>query len=407
MDALTSGDPSLGPGIYGGGHQWQRVQHGQGCVAALTAELQRLNIKRPFLVTTGSLVKEGRLLAAVREAAGVSIVGEFCETRAHAPRETVLKATHVARQSEPDGLIAFGGSTVVDTAKGMALAIAAKIETVKGFDEHACAAGCERAFADTLIPQVALPTTLSGAEYSRDIGITNAQLRRKELYRYDSVTPRSILLDPELTRATPKRLWGSTGIKVMSDAIEQVYSRRSHPIVDALCLQSIRWFARYLPLSDHADRAVSADARMRCQVASWMTLFGMHNADTRVGLGGALRHQLGGMFRIPHGEATCVMLPHVLLYNRQAVPDGYQRLADTLGVAADDQSADERAAKVVARIRELIRVLELPERLGPLCAKEADFPQMAIHVLREAAIEFNPRPVRNADDVVRLLLAAL
>ena len=194
------------------------------------------------------------------------------------------------------------------------------------------------------LPHIALPTTLSGAEYSRDIGITNETLRKKEIFRFDAVSPQSILLDPQLTMATPHRLWAATGVKVMSDAIEQLYSKSSHPVIDSLCLAAIRSFAINLPLSlERRAGCTSArlNARLHCQIASWQSLFGMHNAGTRVGIGGALRHQLGGMSRIPHGEATCVMLPHLLRYNFPAVPDRYRALAEALqvGVREDTDEA--------------------------------------------------------------------
>lgn len=388
-------------GSYENWHQWHRVQHGDGCLDALSAELDRLHIKRPFLVSQGSL------LARVRGSAGRAIAGEFSEASAHSPREDVLKAAALARAAAPDGFIAFGGSTVVDTTKAVALALAADLRTRESFDGYVSIGGRENELDGRLLPQVALPTTLSGAEYGRDIGITNAQLRKKELYRYDAVVPRSIMLDPQLAAATPARLWSSTGIKVMSDAIEQVYSRRSHAVLDALCLQAIRWFALYLPLSFGPDPALSADARMHCQLASWMALFGTHNAGTGVALGGALRHQLGGMLRIAHGEASCVMLPHLLLFNLDAVPDGYLRLAEALGVTAPGQTLQQRGHALAGRIRALVSELGLPNRLGPLGVTEGDLAHLATHALEEPAAGFNPRPVRDAQELVGLLRAAL
>lgn len=400
-------DPPLTPGRYENWHQWHRVEHGKGCVASLAKEMARLGGKRPFLMTTRSLVREGKLLQQVKEALGVPVVGEFSDSEPHTPREKILAAQAVVRAAKPDCLVSFGGSTVIDTTKAVALAVAGGIEKDADFDAFKGKSEIQKTLRDKPLPHIALPTTLSGAEYSRDIGITNATLRKKEIFRYDVISPQSILLDPVLTTATPQRLWAATGVKVMSDAMEQLYSRAGHPIIEALTLAAIRGFSTYLPLSEDKDPEVRLNARLRCQVSSWMTLFGFHNAGTNVGLGGGLRHQLGGMARIPHGEATCVMLPHVLAFNAPAIPDGYEKLATALGLDTKTLPRDQWAAGVVARVREVVQALGLPDRLEPLGMKRADIPKMATYVMQEAALQFNPRVVKNEREVVELLEAAL
>ena len=394
------------PAVYENWHQWHRVEHGDGCVASLASELARLGVARPFLITTRSLVHSD-LLAKVRDACGVTIVGQFSETQPHTPREVVVTAAGLVRQADPDGLVSFGGSTVVDTAKGVALALAGGITRPADFDAFTQEARRGNPLEAEVLPHIALPTTLSGAEYSRDIGVTNETLRKKDIFRFDMVSPQSILLDPQLTMATPHRLWAATGVKVMSDAIEQLYSKSSHPVIDSLCLAAIRSFAINLPLSLEADGATRLDARLRCQIASWQALFGMHNAATRVGIGGALRHQLGGMFRIPHGEATCVMLPHLLRYNFPAVPDRYRALAEALQVGVPEGTDESRLEAIVAFVGALIARLGLPVRLGPLGVQRKDLPAMAAHVMHESSLAFNPRSVENEDEIVRILESAL
>lgn len=397
---------ALQPGQYENWHQWHRVQHGDGCLASLASETKRLDIKRPFLITTRSLLPTD-LLARVKAACGAEIVGQFSESQPHTPRETVIKATWLARDARPDGLISFGGSTVVDTGKGVALAMAVGIENAAGFDAWTQEVRRSKQLDGKVLPHIALPTTLSGAEYSRDIGITNEALRKKEIFRYDAVSPQSILLDPQLTTATPDRLWAATGVKVMSDAIEQLYSKSSHPVVRSLCLAAIRGFATYLPLSYDADPAMRLNARLHCQIAAWQSLFGMHNTGTRVGIGAALRHQLGGMFRIPHGEATCVMLPHLVRYNFPAISDRYRALAEALQVGEKNDSDEQRLEAVVSLLQRMIGQLGLPVRLEPLGVDRKDLPAMARHVMQESSLAFNPRSVTDEAEIVRILEAAL
>lgn len=402
----SSAPEAVRPGVYENWHQWHRVQHGDGCLAGLAAELKRLDIQRPFLITTRSLLGTD-LLEKVKAACGIEVVGQFSESQPHTPREVVLKATRLARDARPDGLVSFGGSTVVDTAKGIALAVAAGIQKTADFDAFTQEARRSSQLDSKVLPHIALPTTLSGAEYSRDIGVTHEGLRKKEIFRYDAVSPQSILLDPQLTMATPDRLWAATGVKVMSDAIEQLYSKSSHPVVNSLCLAAIRAFAVNLPRSYDADPSVRLAARLNCQIAAWQSLFGMHNAGTRVGIGGALRHQLGGMFRIPHGEATCVMLPHLVRYNFPAIPDRYRSLAEALQVGEKGDSDEARLEAVVNHLHGMIGQLGLPVRLEPLGVNRQDLPAMAAHVMHESSLAFNPRAVGSADEIVRILEAAL
>jgi alcohol dehydrogenase len=394
------------PGVYENGHQWRRVEHGEGCLANLGRELARLRIERPFLVTTRSLVASD-LLAQVKASCGVPVVGQFSEAQPHTPREVVVRAAGMLHDARPDGVVSFGGSTVVDTAKGAVFAHAAAIARAADFDRWTQEEGTSSDLDRPVLPHVAIPTTLSGAEYSRDIGITNEALRRKEIFRYDAVSPQSIFLDPAMTLATPPRLWAATGIKVMSDAIEQIYSRASHPAIDAQCLAAIRAFSTSLPESLRDGGTSRIQARLRCQIASWQALFGMHDAGTRVGIGGALRHQLGGMFRIPHGEATCVMLPHLLRYNFPAIPDRYAALAEAMLLREPFADDDARLEAIVARVEALVRALDLPTRLGPLGVRRADLPAMADHVMQENSLAFNPRAIAGKAEIVRILEAAL
>ena len=138
-----------------------------------------------------------------------------------------------------------------------------------------------------------------------------------------------------------------------------------------------------------------------------MTLFGLHNANTNVGLGGGLRHQLGGMFRIPHGEATCVMLPHVMRFNAPSIPDRYLRLARAMGLDTAGLAPDAVSDAVVQQIADLITQLDLPHRLEPLGVVRTDLDKMAEHVMQERSLQFNPRPISDRHEIVALLEAAL
>jgi len=403
-------DLPIDPGTFEIWHQWRKVSHGAGCASGLAGALRAQGCRRPFLVTTPSLVRQGRLLETVRAAMGVAPVEVFSASVPHTPRSVVLEASARARAAGADCVVSFGGGTVIDTAKGIALALGAEITSEAGLDAFLVArqAGApgKTLLKRDLIAHFALPTTLSGAEYSADIGITNTARQAKEIFNCEGAAPAAIFLDPELTGATPPRLWAATGLKTMSDAIEQTYANPSHPVIAALAERSIRWFSTYLPLCEADDEAVRADARLRCQLASWMSLFGIFNASSHVGLGGAMRHQLGGMFGIPHGEITCVLLPHIIRFNAQAVPDGFAILARSLDLPVVEDRT-ERVESIANAITALVERLDLPTRLGPLGVSGEGLDLLAANVMGEKSMRYNPRTVKDPREIVELVWQAI
>lgn len=139
-------------------------------------------------------------------------------------------------------------------------------------------------------------------------GITDSDEGAKALYRDGRLVPKSIILDPNLTFATPWSLWASTGVKAKSDAIEQLYCPSSHPVLEPVLQRAINWMADSLP----RYRGEDPDLRLRCQFATWMSLFGTFSTNVTLGIGAGLRHQLAAMHDVAHDLAAAVLLPHRL-----------------------------------------------------------------------------------------------
>ncbi|MEA2201409.1 MAG: maleylacetate reductase, partial [Solirubrobacteraceae bacterium] len=272
------------------------------------------------------------------------------------------------------------GSSVIDTAKAVALALADDLHEPEDFVRRR--AGGARALGPA-VPIAALPSTLSGGEFTAVIASTDGD-RVKHLLPDERLAPVSVLLDPLLAASTPRRLWLSTGVKTLSDAIERVCSLRATPLSDALCTRAIEWFLAALPASVDGDP--DGAERLRCQLASWMALFALHEQGASVGLGAALRHQVAVTFEVAHGEATCSLLPHVLRFNLALLPERAARLALAMGVEAGDDGSG-----VIDRIDALLEELALPRRLSELTAASADLGALASRVLAEPAAQRNPR----------------
>lgn len=376
-------------GVYEQGHQWRRVEYGNGCAARVDGELGRLGIERPFLLSTPSVVRSGlfdRVRAAVRKPAG-----EFGECRAHVPEDVVALAAAQMEAAGADGVVAIGGSSVIDTAKATALLLGHEAGTMSMSEIRT--AGVDRNAAP--LPTVALSTTLSGGEFTGTVATTD-QAGVKHLMVEPRLAPRSVMLDPQLTLSTPARLWRSTGIKTLSDAIEQIFYGAT-PVTDTLCARAIEFFRGGLP-ADLQD----LQARLRCQQAAWMSLFGLHDAQGAVGIGAALRHQVAVTFGVPHGEVTCVFLPHVVRFNAPVLDGRSETVATALGL---DPGGDgiETWELIAENLRSLVAALDLPGRLSEIVDREVDLDALAGRVLAEKAAIANPRPVESRAQIVALL----
>jgi alcohol dehydrogenase class IV len=379
------------------------VLFGPGCARDnLQNLLDQLGSQRPFLLTTPSLTRSP-LLDAVREMVGSRLAGDFTASREHTPRPVVLDAARAAREAGADALLSFGGSSVVDLAKGVALVLAEGEDWEKNRVQFTPDSGLSTPpLLAPKLPHIALPTTLSGAEFTGAAGITDPEQGEKELFLDVKLTPKWVVLDPELARATPAPLWAGTGMKIFSDGLEALCSPRATPYTDALAHGALALLREHLPPAvAHAD---DTDARGRCLFAAFMLLPNLLN----VGLGvvAGLRHQLGGGLGVPHGVASTIVLPHVLRWNLPAATPQLAQAAQALGLVTGSGEAEANALQLIGAVETLIDRLNLPRRLRDVQVSEASLPEIAEHVTHDFVVSTNPRPIRSSADVMEVLQAA-
>lgn len=356
--------------------------YGAGSVAAdLAGLVERLAMRRPFVVTTGSVRRAG-LADEVVAAAGVDVAGVFDGSREHTPVAVVIEAARQARAAGADGLISVGGSSAVDLTKGVALVLS----------DDAVVEGERLARRPPLdrpkVAHIAVPTTLSGAEFTSAAGITDTVSGVKRAYLHPSLAPRWVVLDPLLTRATPAALWAATGMKALADTIEVICSTRATPLSDAVARGALAQLVDHLPAS--TTDVDDIEARGRCQFAVAMVLGQI--VGVGLGLVAALRHQLGGALGVGHGVASTIVLPHVVRWNAPSC----EPALDGLG----------GADALIDRLEEMTASLGLPTRLRDVGVERAALAGVAEHVLADVAARTNPRPLSSVDDVVAVLDAA-
>ena len=270
---------------------------------------------------TGRTLSQGSLVRGVRAAAGGRLVSTFDQVTAHNPVSGVRAAADIYRASGADGMVAFGGGSVIDCAKAVAYQLQLRP------------------------PIVALPTTLSGAEFACSFGQTDDQSLVKGGARDRSLTPRAIFLDPGLAAETPDWLWASSGMRAIDHAAEAILAPNSHPYIDALAESALAILSRRLVIA----MTGSAEPRMDCLYASWMAHTGSYHIQW--GLSHQMGRQLGPRFSIPHGHTSAVLLPAVIELQQPIKLEAEACIAEALGV---------RSAGAGAALRQLARQLGLP-----------------------------------------------
>lgn len=385
----------------------EKVFFGAGSVNNLPAEIDRIDRRRAFLITGQSLATGTDVVDRLAALLGERLVGVYTGVRQHVPDSTVVAAAEQAREQRADLLVSLGGGSAIDTARGVAIAVATNARTTVELAAHRA----RFRFPDevvipqlpeNLLPHIALPTTLSAAEFANAGAITSEDRRVKDLFIADTLTPRIVVLDPELAAHTPVDLWLATGMRAIDHAVETVYSPRHQPVTDTLSLEAIRLLATNL----RRTRAEPGDihARQEAQFAAWMSYFGEMNLT--LGLSHAIGHQLGPKHNVPHGVTSCIVLPQVMRFLASVTADRQALIARVLDPASSEMPID-RAAEAAARaIEHLVDDLRLPRRLRDVGVGPDSFGDIAAGVMEDLVVAGSPRPIRGPEDVITILEAA-
>jgi maleylacetate reductase len=372
----------------------EQVIYGRPAREAVAELAKQFGAGRLLLTTTKSLAGAGGVTERLADDLGDACVGIFAGVSAHSPREGVIAGAREARRVGADLLIAVGGGSVIDATKVMQLALWAGIDAPEGLGPYRAGPGSDRADVGALAAgarMLAVPTTLSAAEFTPFAGVTDVSRHSKEGYAHPLLAPRAVILDPAMTLATPQWLWCSTGMKAVDHAVEQLCNPVRSPYADALAEAGLKDLARALPAS-HA-RPDDLDARLDCQIGMWLAMSG---AASGRGLGAshAIGHTLGGTYGVPHGLTSAVALPAVLRWNEGVADDRQRRVAALIG--RSEMSASDA-------VRALAQALDLPTGLAAVGIRPDQFRAIAEHTMHDRGVRSNPRPITGADDIVAIL----
>lgn len=367
----------------------QTVIYGMPVEAAFGKVLD--GTRRIAVVTNSSLSKNGALLERIEAASGGRCVARIAGVRAHSPRSDAIRVAAGLREAGVDMVIGFGGGSVCDLIKIARLCLANDIGSTEAIDAlHEPTNPLKPATLRFLM----VPTTLSAGEFTTVAGITDERGPSKEIFRHPSLPPDTVVLDPGLTFATPSRLWSGTGIRAVDHAIETWCSVDADPFSDALSLHAL---GLLFPALERCARDPSdPDVRGQCQVGAWLSIQGV-SRGIALGASHGIGHALGGVTGMPHGETSCVMLPHVLRYNEAVNGERQALLASAMG---------RKGTALADLVAELVARLGLPGRLRDAGVRFEALPRIAGEAMRDRWVRTNPRRFSGIDQILALLEAA-
>lgn len=304
----------------------QRVRLGAGALRHLPVELDRLEATCVLLLASRSLARDTDLVAQVRELLGHRLLPEVPTIRGHTPAEDVAAAEAAARFSGADALVSLGGGAVVDAAKHVVWRLSRELE-------------------EPPVAHVAVPTTLSGAEFTHLAGITVDGV--KTGVGAMALVPDAALLDPAVASKTPRRLWAWTGVRAVDTAIEGHLQARDAEVATR-CRKGLGLLVENLPAS--ARDAEDLDAAARSFEGGWLASIGTLEADAARGPSHVLGKSLGATYGIQHGLTSALTLPLVLDWWASRDPEGVARVA---GAFEPGASASDAAGLLEAWLDEL------------------------------------------------------
>ena len=367
--------------------------------AALARLVERLAAQRVLLVASTSLSLATDEFAELQSALGSNFAGLLHGIGPHTPRADVMRTLEAARDADADLLVSLGGGSIIDACKVVQLAIDQGVESQAQLIEYAQYGDGTRGSkyadfslfkGDSKIRQVAIPTTLSGAEFSNNASVLNTEISAKEGYRGIDLCPQTIIYDPQLSLHTPQWLWLSTAIRSLDHAVEGYCSAETHAFLDGHFLHAMRLFASSLPECKRDPTDLSA--RSLNQQAVWLACCGLgtvsHGASHGIG------YILGSLCGVPHGYTSCVMLPAVLAWNAKQQTSRQEAINDALG---------NKQQNAAASVKALVASLGLPTSLRDVDVTMDQLPSIAHRAAKHPVVRNNPRKVNDANDVMEIL----
>ena len=366
---------------------------GPGARKELPGVVARLGYKKALVVTDKGLMKFGvaKMVLDVLDEAAIPYE-IYDEVKPNPTVTNVKMGVEACKKAEADFIIAIGGGSSMDTAKGIGI-----ICNNPEFSDVISLEGV----ADTkkkTVPIIALPTTAgTAAETTINYVIIDEEKQKKMVCVDPNDIPAVAIIDAELMYSLPKSLTAATGMDAMTHAIEGLITKGAWELSDMFEIKAIEMIHKYLPIA--VNEPTNPVGRDGMAVAQYVA--GMAFSNVGLGVDHGMAHPLSALHDIPHGVACAMLLPTVMKFNAPAALPKYVDIAKALGVYKGGMTQQEAADAACTEIDNLSRLVGIPTHLSELGITEKDIDALADQAIVDVCTPGNPREVTR-DDIVAL-----
>ena len=374
-----------------------RLFCGPESLGMLGRELDRLKSRHAVIFCGATLFRDGALLDLIRGALGERCAGVFAGVRAHSPVPAVEAGTEALRRLAADAVIAVGGGSAIVTARAASILLAEN-GTLKALSTSRDAHGklVSPKLLAAKLPQFVIPTTPTTAMVKAGSAVFDP-VAVERLALFDPKTrAQAIFIHPALVASASRELLASTSLDTLSSVMEGLTSRAGDPLADALLMHALRLLALHLPVGD--------DPRARSELMLAAILCGQGTDHTGAGIATVLGHAIGAGHEVENGVVKAIVLPSVLRFNAGAAAPGLVKVAAALGLRMSDDTPLVEA--VIDTLSGIFARIGTPRRLRDVGVPENVLPGIADRAMGDWFLRGNPRPIRDASELLEVLRAA-
>ncbi|MFC5629617.1 iron-containing alcohol dehydrogenase [Aliibacillus thermotolerans] len=369
---------------------------GEGALDQIGESFLRLGANKVLVVSDPGVCDAGWVEQALTHLKSVDLpYATFFNVTMNPKDDEVHEGAKVYQEEECDAVLGIGGGSSLDVAKAIAIIVSngGSIHQYEGVDH----------IRRPLPPIIAVSTTAgSGSEVSQFSVIVNAKDGNKMTIVSKSLIPDIAIIDPETLMTKDPALTASTGLDVLTHAIEAYVSIVATPLTDVQATNAIRLVASNLRPSVASQ--TNKEAKNNMAMASLQAGLAFSNAI--LGAVHAMSHAIGGRYSLSHGEVNAILLPYVMEYNLMARPDRFQDIATFMGKDIRNMTQIEAAKASVSLVRELIEDIQAPKKLSEIGFQDKDLTFMSEIALQDACMITNPRDL-TVEEVKSLYMRAL
>ncbi|PAQ12815.1 alcohol dehydrogenase [Bacillaceae bacterium SAOS 7] len=359
------------------------VIFGNGAIHQTGECCSRLGAKKVLIVADEGVIQAGWLEIVIKSCIDAGLNYACYQDITINPKDfEAEKGANVYINNECDALIGVGGGSVIDVAKAVAILVSngGAISDYEGVDRIEL----------PLPPLVMVPTTAgSGSEVSQFSVIVDSKRGKKMTIVSKSLVPDIALIDPETLTTKNAKLTASTGLDVLTHAIESFVSLAATPLTDVQAKNAMMLVAEYLRPSVASQ--YNKEAKEKMAMASLQAGLAFSNAI--LGAVHAMAHAIGGKYPMLHGDVNSVLLPYVMEFNFLASPKKFMEIAQLLGEDTRGLSPEEAGRKAIAHVKRLSLDIGAPQRLSDMGFEESAIETTAEVALQDACMITNPRDI--------------